>query len=154
MSTLWTPSGERPIRRNPDPASPTRPSASDAFNVVPDAFGGVAPENFGPEPQGVAGYPEGITPEMAEQIMAMQEQMLKTPAAVIIVNQCLSFYELAALHLDQEVPNLSEAQIAIDAFAAVVEGLGSRLGPNERPLREALAQIRLAFVQLKSPAPS
>lgn len=132
MSTLWTPSGERPIRRDPEPAPPPSP-------LAPDAQAGSAPP----------GYPEGITPEMAEQIAVMQEQMLRTPAAVIVVNQCLSFYELAALHLDQDTPNLAEAQLAIDAFAAVVEGLGSRLGPNERPLREALAQIRLAFIQVK-----
>lgn len=80
----------------------------------------------------------------------MQAQMVRTSAAVIVVNQSLSFYELAAVHLDQQPPNLAEAQVAIDAFAAVIEALGPRLGPNEAPLREALAQIRLAFVEVKS----
>ncbi|MGH3851248.1 MAG: hypothetical protein ACRDRT_16415 [Pseudonocardiaceae bacterium] len=131
MSTLWTPSGERPIRRDPEPVSSPLPT--------------VAPGGAGP-----ADYPEGITPEMAAEISAMQEQMVRTPAAVIIVNQCLSFYELAALHLDQETPILAEAQVAIDAFAAVIDALGPRLGPNEAPLREALAQIRLAFVEVKN----
>ncbi len=133
MSTLWTPSGERPIRREPEPP-PAPPAAEPAA---------------GPPGTPPSGYGEDLPPEMVEQIAAMQAQMLRTPAVVVIVNQALAFYELAALHLDEEHPDFEAAQLAIDAFAAVVEGLGPRLGPNERPLREALAQIRLGFVQVK-----
>jgi hypothetical protein len=39
--------------------------------------------------------------------------------------------------------------VAVDAMAAVVDSLGDRLGPNAPVLRDALAQIRLAFVQVK-----
>jgi len=61
-------------------------------------------------------------------------------------------YELAAIHLSQQEPNLAEAGLAIDAMAAVVEGLSGRLGENEPTLREALGQLRLVFVELSNPA--
>ncbi len=35
-------------------------------------------------------------------------------------------------------------------MAAVVDTVGPRFGPNERPLREGLAQLRMAFVDAKS----
>ncbi|MBV8305653.1 MAG: hypothetical protein JOZ04_15685, partial [Acidimicrobiia bacterium] len=53
-------------------------------------------------------------------------------------------------HLNQQPANLVDAQLAIDALGSLVEGLGDRLGPDEDALRDALAQIRLAFVQIKS----
>ena len=40
--------------------------------------------------------------------------------------------------------------MAIDAFAALLDGLAGRLGPEEPALREALSQLRLAFVQISS----
>ena len=42
--------------------------------------------------------------------------------------------------------------MAVDAFAAVVNGLGSRLGDAEQPLRQALNQIQLAFVEVSRSA--
>ena len=42
-----------------------------------------------------------------------------------------------------------EAALAIDAMSALVEGLGDRLGEHVTPLREALSQLRVAFVQIK-----
>jgi hypothetical protein len=40
--------------------------------------------------------------------------------------------------------------LAIDAFGLLVEGLGERLGEAAGPLRDALAQIRLGFVQVEA----
>jgi hypothetical protein len=39
--------------------------------------------------------------------------------------------------------------MAIDAFGLLVEGLGDRLGEAAGPLRDALAQIRLGYVQVE-----
>jgi hypothetical protein len=74
------------------------------------------------------------------------------PAGVVIGQQALQFYELAALHLSQPQPRLDEARVAIDAFAAVVERLGPRLGEAEPPLRQALNQIQLAYVSVSGAA--
>ena len=80
----------------------------------------------------------------------VQRRLAEAPAAVVVANHCIGLLQLAALHLDQDEPKLADAQLAIDALAAVVESLGSRLEDNEQPLREALAQIRLAYVQVKT----
>ncbi|HUR22780.1 MAG TPA: hypothetical protein VMZ73_02805 [Acidimicrobiales bacterium] len=126
MSTFWTPSGERPIpREEPAAASPAPP-----------------------------GYPEGGGEEMDEELqaelMAMQEQMLRTPAAIVVANHCIGLVELAALHLGQNPPNLADAQIAIDALAGILDSLGPRMGENGPPLRQALNQMRMAFIEAKS----
>ena len=42
-----------------------------------------------------------------------------------------------------------EAQLAIDAMAAVINAVGDRLGENASPLRDALLQLQTAFVQRK-----
>jgi hypothetical protein len=42
--------------------------------------------------------------------------------------------------------------LAIDALGALVEGLAGRLGDAEPSLVDALAQIRMAFVQIQASA--
>ena len=123
MGTIWTPSGEQP--------------------VGDEGSGSAA---AGPEPGGGRDAPEELEAELAE----VQRQLLETPASVIIANHAIGLFQLAALHLNQQPPNFIDAQLAIDALGAIVEGLGDRLGPDEEALRDALAQIRLAFVQIKS----
>jgi hypothetical protein len=120
MSSLWTPDGDRPVSREAAPGDPTEPAA---------------------------------TPEDAEveaEMARLQQELANTPAADIITNHCLGFFQLAALHLSQQPPKLGEAQLAIDALAAVVEGLQGRLGTDEAEVRQALAQLRLAFVQIRA----
>jgi hypothetical protein len=80
----------------------------------------------------------------------MTRQLAETPAAVVVANHAMGLFELAALHLSQQPPNLPEATVAIDAMAALVEGLAGRYGPNEDTLKEALAQLRMAFVQIRA----
>ena len=92
--------------------------------------------------------------ELARELAEVQRQLLETPAAVVVANHCIGLFQLAVLHLSQETPDLAEARLAIDALAAVVDGLGSRLGDQEQPLRDAVAQLRLGFVQRQGPAPS
>lgn len=131
MSTIWTPSGERPV-----------PEDSPAASSPP-----------GPSPAGAGGPAEQqAMDEMAAQMEAVQQQLLRAPAVVVVANHCIAFYELAVLHLSQDPPSTDDARIAIDAMAAVVEGLGARLGENERPLRDALAQLQLAFIEARSMA--
>ena len=78
--------------------------------------------------------------------------MAEVPAEVVVTNHAMGLYELAAIHLSAAPPDLAAAALAIDAFACLVEGLGDRLGPDVATLRDALAQIRMAFVQIKQSA--
>jgi hypothetical protein len=80
----------------------------------------------------------------------VQRELLSVPAGVVVANHCIGLFQLAALHLEQRPPNLDEAKLAIDAMAAVVDGLGPRLGEDAQALRDALASIQMGFVQVKA----
>jgi hypothetical protein len=135
--SLWTPGGEVPIDRNQTPESPA------ADEGVSGRVGGPSLDDLSPEERAQA---EQMIAEMAE----VQRQILAAPASQIVTNHVAGFYELAALHLSQEQPRFEEAQLAIDAMEAVLAAVGERLGENERPLRDALRQLQMAFVQRKN----
>ena len=131
MSSLWTPGGERPVGREPEsPPGPQPPP--------------------GPQQPQRGGRPsdEELEAELAE----VQRQIAEAPAWAVIANHTIGMFQLAGVHLSQAPPNLDEAALAIDAMAALVEGLAGRLGPEEPTLKDALAQIRLAFVQIRAAA--
>ena len=73
---------------------------------------------------------------------------------MVIANHCYGLFELAAVYLSETPPRLAAAQLTIDALAGLVENLGDRLGDQSGPLSEALAQLRLAWVQLNQVASS
>ena len=131
MSTLWTPGGERPVSREPRP---------------------------GPGPQAAPSAREGAgepTPEeMQARLAELQEQLARTPVEVVVANHAFGLFELAALHLSLQPPQLDQARLAIDAFASLVEGLGDRLGEHSRELEEGLANLRMAYVQIHAAAQS
>jgi len=83
----------------------------------------------------------------------VRAELAATPVVDLIANHAVGLWQLAVLHLvpeeENEAPRLDDAAVAIDAFAAIVEGLGPRLGPHEEPLRDALQQLRMAFVQVQ-----
>ncbi|MGC8626941.1 MAG: hypothetical protein ACP5VR_05170 [Acidimicrobiales bacterium] len=84
------------------------------------------------------------------ELDAMREELARAPAEVVVANHALGLWELAALHLSHEPPQLPSARLAIDALAALVEGLSGRLGEAEEALKEALAQARMAFVRVSN----
>ena len=126
MSSLWTPGGERPVEREPSAARQAGPAA------------------------GSAGMDEPTEEEMRAQLDELRDQLAHTPPEVVIANHAFGLFELAALHLSVQPPQLPQAKVAIDAFAALVEGLEGRLGEAEPQLRDGLAQLRLAFVQISA----
>lgn len=78
-----------------------------------------------------------------------RRRVLEAPAEVVITNHVLGLYELAAIHLSADPPDLVSAALAVDAVGCLVEGLGDRLGAETTTLRDALANIRMAFVEVK-----
>ena len=122
MSTLWTPGGEHPV----DPEN--EPTSSDFSELSP-------------EEQEQA---EALAAEMA----AVREQLAAAPAEIVVANHLMGLYELAAIHLSQQPPKLDQASIAIDAMSAVIDSLEGRLGEAEGTLKDALHQIRLAYVRI------
>ena len=79
-----------------------------------------------------------------------RRRLAQTPAEVVITNHIVGLYELAAIHLGATPPDLPQAALSIDAVACLVEGLGERIGPEAETMRDALSNIRLAFVQIKN----
>jgi hypothetical protein len=128
--SLWTPDGEHRVERE-------QPSAERDPEPVGDPLAGLSPEE---REQAMA---------MAAEMDDVRQQLASVPASVVVANHAMGLYELAAIHLSSQPPNFTEAQLAIDAMAAIVEGLHGRLGENETTLNDALNQLRLAYVQLK-----
>ena len=120
MSSLWTPGGERPVGREPDDDG----GPADRTELTPDQE------------------------ELLGELQAAREQLANTPASLVVANHAIGLFQLAAIHLDREPPNLDDARLAIDALAAIVDGLQGRLGDEEDALREARAQLQLAYVQV------
>jgi hypothetical protein len=135
MSTLWTPDGERPVGRKPAPAGPPTQPATPGRGQPPGAAGGPGEE---------------MTAEDEAAMIELQEQLARTPVELVIANHAFGLFELAALHLSIQPPQLPQARLAIDALGALVEGLEGRLSEYERQLIEGLANLRLAYVQIRA----
>ncbi|MSO78780.1 MAG: hypothetical protein EXQ79_04155 [Acidimicrobiia bacterium] len=138
MSSLWTPSGDHVPKPDPQQTSGQPP---------------VRPPGQAPGQEGDGGHDGDIDEAaIAEEMERVRAELAATPVTDIVANHALGLWQLAVLHLTPEggPPNLDEAGLAIDAMAGLVDGLGDRLGDNAEPLREALAQLRLAFVQLST----
>lgn len=138
--SLWTPGGEVPVERGAGAAS----TGGDAG--VAGRVGGPDLDSLSPEERAQA---EAMIAQMAE----VQRQILSAPAAQFVTNHVVGLYELAAIHLGQPEPDLEEARLAIDAMAAVLDTTEDRLGPDGQALRDALTQLQMVFVQLRSQAP-
>ncbi len=80
---------------------------------------------------------------------AVRRQLAEAPVELVVTNHVMGLYELAAIHLSATPPDLVSAALAIDAVACLVEGLGERLGDDASAMRDALGNIRMAFVQIK-----
>lgn len=98
------------------------------------------------------GPTETLVDDARDALEEARRRLAEVPAVVVVVNHVMGLYELAAIHLSSTPPDLVGAALAIDAVACLVEGLGDRLGEEADTLRDALANIRLAFVQIKGTA--
>jgi hypothetical protein len=117
-------------------------------NIDQDIDQNIEPEGFEAEKE--------LDPEQldalaeAEQAMAdARSRLTDVPAEVVVTNHVMGLYELAAIHLSANPPDLAQSALAIDAVACLVDGLGDRLGEEAATLQDALNNIRLAFVQIK-----
>ena len=109
-----------------DHTTPTNPGDFDPGDFNPDTLAGVETD-----------------------LDETRRRIADAPANVVVVNHVMGLYELAAIHLSANPPRLDEAVLAIDAVACLVEGLGERLGEEYPTMRDALSNIRMAFVQVK-----
>ncbi len=163
MSTLWTPDGEHRVPRESTGVASGAPAdeggafdpadEGGAFDPADDqgAFAGeldIDPDTGLPiDPRtGEPFDPEELA-AMQEQLREAQEQLVSVPAAEIVQNHMMGLFELAALHLQRDPPDLEEARLPIDALGLLVDNLADQL-PAGDTLRGALQQIRLAYVEI------
>ncbi len=136
MSSIWTPSGE--YRPDDEPAGP----------------------GPGPAIEVPGGAAEGgqISPEELEAMGRLHDQLRATPAVDVVANHVVQLFQLALVYLGAGVggddaggppmADLVQASIVIDTMAAIVDGLGPRLGDHEQTLRDALTQLQLLWVEI------
>jgi len=98
----------------------------------------------------VAQMSENPSPEQEKAFAEARARLAETPARIVIANHVVGLYELAAIHLGSNPPRLEEARLAIDALAAIVDGLGDRLGAQHETFKDALKNIRLVYVKIAS----
>jgi hypothetical protein len=134
VSSLWTPSGEH----QPPDGPPSGP-------------GGDPPA------------PPDPSPEEIEALREVHARLVATPVEDVIANHALGLWQVALVHLGvitppnetgadetgtPPAPDLASAGLAIDAMAALVDGLGPRLGVHEQVLHDALTQAQMLFVEV------
>ena len=91
------------------------------------------------------GGPQVWTPEQEAEARAFVEEIAQRPSLEWVVNTAVTLANVAGTKLD--LGQTADAQLAIDALAAIVEKLGSRLEQTEAPLKQTLAQLQLAYAQ-------
>ncbi|MDQ1520644.1 MAG: hypothetical protein QOI55_1717 [Actinomycetota bacterium] len=137
MGSLWTPSGEYEPQGGGDPSPPPQP------------------------PGGPGGPGDGDEGPSAEEIEALRElhaRLSATPVEDVVANHIFGLWQLALVYLGvatppdeqgrQPMPNLPAASLVIDAVAALLDGVGGRLGEHESQLRDTLTQTQMIYVQL------
>ncbi len=134
--TEWTGAGAPGGRRRHSGGDPTAPlrAAAEAIGVDLDALSAEEREQLAAE---------------LEQMMAARREIANTPASEMISNHLIRFLDLATIYLESEPPAFADAATAIEAFRAVLEGVGDRLGESQPMLTEALGQVQMIFVQVK-----
>ena len=135
---LWTPSGDVPVgggATTPPAGAPVPPSggAPAAGGLAGDAtIGGQARRAFD-----TSGGEESaeMTPEQAEMLAAI-EQLQRTPVIEIVLNQAVSLYQLATLHV--QTGRLDEARLAASVLRALLDGAGPSLSASDDGAAAAL----------------
>ena len=142
MSSLWTPDGERPVQRAASPAAEVEEGLSgDPLRAAAAAIG-VDLDSLTEEER------NQLQIELNE-MMRVRREVAATPAAEMLANYLMRFFDLATIYLEGEPPAFAEAATVIEAFRSVLDGLGDRLGEHRPMLTEALGQLQMVFVQVK-----
>jgi hypothetical protein len=79
----------------------------------------------------------------------MTQHIAETPSLEWVLNTAVTLANVAGTKMD--LGAVADAQLAIDALGVLVDGLGSRLGTAEAPLRQTLAQLRMAYAEMIAP---
>lgn len=141
--------------RSPSESTAPEPQAPPPTEPPPPAepaapVGGSEPASGAPSP--AAGEPPVWTPQQEEEARRIAEEIVRTPGLDWVVNTAVTLANVSATKL--EFGSAADAQITIDAFAALLDALGPRLEDAQAPLRQTLAQLQLAYAQRVAAPPT
>jgi hypothetical protein len=94
---------------------------------------------------------QDLTPEQLEQL---REQLASVSAGDVIAEAALSLIALAYVRLGippeqhARFRDLDEARLLVDALGGMLTATEGRLGAPEPSLRDALANLRMAFAEV------
>ena len=128
----------------PAPAPETSATQGPAQGEAPAQ----APERSESHSEGAPGAPIGEqvwTPEQEAEAKRIVEEIVRTPSLDWVLNVSVNLANVAGTKL--EMGAVADAQLAIDALASLVNGLGDRLEDAQAPLKQTLAQLQLAYAQ-------
>lgn len=131
----------------PQPREATAPAATPP--AEPDASAQPSPQ-----PQPAAGGAEEPlwTPEQEAEAQRFVQEIGQRPSLDWVLNTAVTLANVAGTKLD--LGQTGDAQLAIDALAAIVDKIGSRFGQAEAPLRQTLAQLQLAYADRSMSGPA
>ncbi len=94
---------------------------------------------------------QDLTPEQLEQL---REQLASVPAGAVVAEAAMPLVTMAQMRLGLPAEqyarfrDLDAARLLIDALGGLLSATEGRLGPPEPSLRQALADLRLAFAEV------
>ena len=133
------------------PPSAAEPAPAEVAPVEPAPSDPVAePSHEADQAAAPGAGPEGIwTPEQEAEAQRFVQELAARPSLDWVVNTAVTLANVAGAKLD--LGHAADAQLAIDALAAMVDKLAGRLDQAEAPLRQTLAQLQLAYAQSAAP---
>jgi hypothetical protein len=127
------PSGPPPAESSPPPPPPGPVAGADA------------------PPQGAPGGERVWTPEEEAEAQRAAQEMARVPARDWVLNVAVTLANVAGIKLQDG--QLEDAQLAIDAFAGMIDKIESQMGEAAPVLRQTLAQLQMAYAQAVNPPP-
>ena len=94
---------------------------------------------------------QDLTPDQLEQL---REQLASVSAGDVVAEAALSLIALAYVRLGippsehERFRDLDAARLLVDALGGMLAATEGRLGPPEASLRDALANLRMAFAEV------
>jgi len=161
--SLWTPGGEVPVNRSKDTRAdeprqrrePPEP-ATGAFDQLSaeqseqiDAMVAQMLQQQGHSIDQLSEEELARARAVVLETLVVQQQIAEAPAAVVVANHAEGLVQLAAIKLQQSPPMLDDAQLAIDALAALLDVVGEQLGADGQALAATLRDLQLMFVNAR-----
>ena len=91
------------------------------------------------------------TPEEEAEARRAAQEMATVPARDWVLNVAVTLANVAGIKLQDG--QFEDAQLAIDAFAGMIDKIETQMGDAGPVLRQTLAQLQMAYAQAVAPPP-